>query len=71
MNHSIDEWVKAHSAEALKYHIKPENFNDYKVLPRLLFGKYLSDQFAELINKAEKEGIITIVHTNTTVIDMI
>src|SRR5690606_19364994 len=43
---SIAEWIET-APKKLKdfYHIRPENYNEYKVLPRLFFGQYLSAQF--------------------------
>ncbi|MEO6637071.1 MAG: FAD/NAD(P)-binding protein, partial [Ginsengibacter sp.] len=53
------------------YKISEENFNDYKVLPRLFFGKYLSGQFDLLLKQAKEKGIETKVHLNSNVIDII
>lgn len=70
LSQSIADWIENHTSEAWRYHIKPKDFSEYKVLPRLLFGKYLSDQFEELLKDAEKQGIIITIHTNTMVNDM-
>ena len=44
---SIEEWVQTLPDETLsKFNIEREKFNEFKVLPRLLFGQYLSAQFA-------------------------
>ena len=48
-----------------------DNFNDYKVLPRLLFGQYLSAQFELLRQQAEQKGILTRIHFDSTVTDII
>lgn len=54
----IDEWIKTVPKDTLdKYHIDPKKFNEYKVLPRLLFGKYLNAQFGLLQNQAKEAGI--------------
>lgn len=45
-------------------------FNAYKVLPRLLFGSYLSDQFELLLKRAASLGIETTVLLNTRVEDI-
>ena len=45
-------------------------FHAYKVLPRLLFGAYLSDQFELLLNRASVLGIETTVLLNTSVTDI-
>ena len=68
---SIAEWIKSVPAQTLeRFHIN-EWFNDYKVLPRLLFGQYLSDQFALLIEKAKHVGIKHKVYFNSPVTDII
>ncbi len=68
----IHEWIKQVPVDVLKqFDINPENFNEYKVLPRLLFGQYLSDQFSSLITEAKKKGIDTMVHFNCIVKDVV
>lgn len=68
---SIHEWVYTVPAETLKdYNIVPEKFNDYKVLPRLLFGQYLSDQFELLQKQAKQTGLVTNVHLESNVTDV-
>nr|MBC7611633.1 FAD/NAD(P)-binding protein [Pseudopedobacter sp.] len=39
-------------------------------MPRLLFGKYLSSQFEELLKKAKKLAIPITVHSQTKVLNM-
>ncbi|SFH48538.1 FAD/NAD(P)-binding protein [Pedobacter insulae] len=57
---SITEWVKTVSPAILKqYAIDPANFNEYKVLPRLFFGMYLSAQFELLLTCAKEKGVVT------------
>jgi uncharacterized NAD(P)/FAD-binding protein YdhS len=69
---SIHEWVFTVPKEILgRYGIVPERFNDYKVLPRLLFGQYLSDQFGLLQQKAKDAGLVTRLHLGSSVIDII
>ncbi|MNK62298.1 hypothetical protein D3C87_814700 [compost metagenome] len=69
---SIADWVKKAPKPLLKkFNINPENFNEYKVLPRLFFGEYLKAQFELLRSFATKKGIITRVHLNTVVEDVI
>ncbi len=67
---SLQHWVKHAPATLLKqYNINPENFNEYKVLPRLFFGEYLSAQF-ELLKKIAKDaGIVTQLFLNCRVTD--
>lgn len=68
----LADWVKKVSRDTLhKYHIDPENFNDYKVLPRLLFGQYLDEQFSLLQKQAKEKGIETTVYYKSKVIDVI
>jgi uncharacterized NAD(P)/FAD-binding protein YdhS len=60
---SIHEWVKSVPEGILSgFGIDKEHFNEYKVLPRLLFGQYLSSQFALLLAQAEELGIAVKVH---------
>jgi hypothetical protein len=69
---SIEEWVQTLPEETLtKFSIDKEKFNEFKVLPRLLFGQYLSAQFDLLLKKAEKAGVITRVHYDSKVADII
>ncbi len=69
---SIETWIETLSTESLaKFNIEKENFNEYKVLPRLLFGQYLSAQFTLLLEKAKSNGLTTIVHLGSRVIDIV
>lgn len=68
IQYHIKDWVKKNEGEAIKYQISVDNFNEYKVLPRLLFGDYLSSQFDELLKKSNHKVII---HTETIVDDVI
>ena len=69
---SIEDWVKiAPKAILEKFHIDSDNFNEYKVLPRLFFGAYLSAQFDLLNKSADEKGIVTNIHLNTEVTDII
>lgn len=68
---SIKEWIRTAPPPLLqRFGIKPDDFNEYKVVPRLLFGEYLSAQFDELLLDAKKAGIQTTVHLATTVVDV-
>ena len=68
---SIHEWVKMAPQDTLtRFNINTENFNEYKVLPRLFFGEYLSAQFELLRHRADRQGITTHVYLNTPVIDV-
>ena len=67
----ISEWIKTVPAATLeRFHIT-EKFNDFRVLPRLLFGQYLSAQFDLLMKMADKAGISYQVHFETKVTDII
>ncbi len=69
---SVDDWLKKAPQELLQeYKITPENFNEFKVIPRLLFGEYLSAQFNMLFERAKISGIYFTIHLNTPVIDII
>lgn len=69
---SIEDWVKIAPKEILKrFDINEEKFNEYKVLPRLFFGEYLSAQFKLLKEVAANKGIKTKVHLNCVVEDII
>lgn len=69
---SIHEWIYEAPKDLLaKFNISPENFNEYKVLPRLFFGEYLSAQFQKLLNQAANAGIQVQVHFQQQVTDII
>jgi len=68
---SIEQWVKTAPEDLLlRFQVNPDQFNEYKVLPRLFFGEYLSAQFELLLKKAGEQGLATILHLNTTVTDI-
>ena len=68
----LSDWVKKVPKDTLdKYHIDPENFNDYKVLPRLLFGQYLDEQFSLLLKQAKTKGVETVVYYKAKVTDVV
>lgn len=69
---TVEDWLeKSNSPLIHQFGITVENYNEFKVLPRLLFGEYLCAQF-ELLKKAAKEkGIKYIIHLNTPVNDLI
>lgn len=69
---SIEDWVKiAPKAVLKKFNISEEKFDEYKVLPRLFFGEYLSAQFNLLKDAATKKSIETNVHLNCSVEDIV
>lgn len=69
---SIHEWVKTVPEGILAgFGLNKDLFNEYKVLPRLLFGQYLSAQFELLLNQAEKQGLNVQVHLTSRIADII
>nr|WP_255678950.1 FAD/NAD(P)-binding protein [Mucilaginibacter sp. UR6-1] len=69
---SVSDWIWTVPKDTLdKYKIDPERFNEYKVLPRLLFGQYLTEQFRLLLQQAKEKGINTIVKFNAAVADLV
>jgi uncharacterized NAD(P)/FAD-binding protein YdhS len=68
---SLADWIKSVSKDTLdKFHIDPKRFNEYKVLPRLLFGQYLTAQFDLLQKLAREKGITYDVFYNSQVTDI-
>ncbi len=68
----IADWIKTVPVDTLeRFHIDADNFNDFKVLPRLLFGQYLAAQFEMLRQQAEQKGILTRVRFDSPVTDII
>lgn len=69
---TVEEWLQTAPAELLKrFNMNPEKFNEYKVLPRILFGCYLAAQFELLQQIAAVKGIQTVIHYQTNVKDII
>lgn len=67
----IKDWISTAPPEILNtFEITDAEFNEYKVLPRLLFGEYLSAQFDLLINEAKKTRLTTKVNLQTKVVDV-
>lgn len=68
---TMEEWIqKAPSELQQQYGIRAANFNEYKVVPRLLFGRYLSAQFNELLQQGAAMGLHTQVHLSCVVTDL-
>lgn len=69
---SLTGWIQTLPAHTLeRFHIDKNNFNPYKVLPRLLFGQYLEEQFRLLKHNAAEENIVASFHVGVTVTDII
>jgi uncharacterized NAD(P)/FAD-binding protein YdhS len=67
----VAEWIAAAPKQLLDhYQITPQSYNDYKVLPRLLFGQYLSAQFNLLIQQAEAAGVEVLVRFGSNITDI-
>ncbi len=68
----VADWLKSVSKDTLqKYNMDAAHFNEYKVLPRLLFGQYLTAQFNLLQQQAREQGVPYELHYNTLVTDVI
>ncbi len=68
----LADWLRSVPKDTLdKFHIDPKRFNEYKVLPRLLFGQYLTAQFDLLQKQAREDNVEYEVHYNSNVTDII
>ncbi|GAB3944771.1 hypothetical protein GCM10028805_12760 [Spirosoma harenae] len=68
---SLPEWIKTQPVERLAlFQLDPRQISPYQVVPRLLFGQYLSAQFDLLQQRARARGLDTQVHLNCTVSDI-
>lgn len=69
---TIEDYVQSLSETTLRsYGIDVDDFNRYKVVPRLLLGRYLSEQFMLLKRMADERGIETQIHLGCQVSDII
>lgn len=69
---SVEEWIQTLPQHILeRFRINPEKFNDYKVMPRLLFGLYLKAQFELLKEQANSKGILVEIYLNKEIVDII
>ncbi|MGJ1192477.1 FAD/NAD(P)-binding protein [Sphingobacterium siyangense] len=69
---TIEDYVQSLSEATLRsYGIDVDDFNRYKVVPRLLLGRYLSEQFMLLKRMADGKGIETQIHLGSQVSDII
>ncbi|MFN8393027.1 MAG: FAD/NAD(P)-binding protein [Bdellovibrionota bacterium] len=68
---TVTDWLKACSPEMLReYGMEFANFSERKVLPRLLFGEYLADQFDDLLARAKNAGLSIRTHLCAPVTDI-
>lgn len=71
LQNSLTKWIKELPDKTTQqYKIDADNFNAYKVLPRLLFGEYLSAQFESLKKTAIDKGMQIAFHKETEIIDI-
>ena len=69
---SMEEWLKKAPEHLLQqFKINEQNFNEFKVVPRLLFGEYLAAQFTLMLRLAKEKGIRVTLYRNTKVTDLI
>lgn len=67
----VTDWVKKLPASVLNaFGIDRNNFSEYKVIPRLLFGQYLTDQFRDLLEQGAADGIPAQLHMGCRVTDI-
>lgn len=68
---TLVEWVKSLTpAELEPFALNPHRFDEDRVLPRLLFGRYLQAQFERLLVIAEEKGLKAQVHFSSRVEDV-
>ncbi|MES2827119.1 MAG: FAD/NAD(P)-binding protein [Bacteroidota bacterium] len=69
---SLIDWIKTVPDETLsRFKIERDKFHEYRVLPRLLFGQYLSDQFGLILKEGIAKGLEINIHRGKTVTDII
>lgn len=68
---SLESWINQLSdSDLLPYGIDKNHFNVYRVLPRLLFGNYLEDQFKLVLEVLKRKGIRIDIKFNSEVVDI-
>ncbi len=68
---SLEQWLSTVPATLLEeFGIDLARFNEYKVIPRLLFGYFLAAQFDLLLQRAIEVGITARVYFNSKVADI-
>lgn len=69
---TMSEWIHTAPKSLLeRFQIDPDKFNEYKVVPRLLFGSFLTAQFDLLQKIGSDAGITTRIHFKSAVTDII
>ncbi|MGO4708884.1 FAD/NAD(P)-binding protein [Chryseobacterium sp. 2TAF14] len=66
----FEEYLKRNPSLIFKDFCDSKKLNPHQVIPRLLLGNYLEDQFNQYIKLAKKEGIKVIAKTDTLVTDI-
>ena len=67
----LHHWVRSLPQSVLdEYGIQRASFDEEKVLPRLLFGRYLHETFAALIARAREAALPVEVHYHCRVVDL-
>ncbi len=65
---SLADWISTVPDETLaKFGIDKSDFHEKEVVPRLLFGMFLEDQFYRLIEEAKDLGFVVDVHLDSRV----
>ncbi|MGI9652254.1 FAD/NAD(P)-binding protein [Chryseobacterium sp. RLHN22] len=67
---TFKQYLKENPSSDFKDFSDSENFNPYQVIPRLLLGDYLENQFKQYIKLAQKEGIKVFAKNKTMVTDI-
>ncbi|CAM3663794.1 FAD/NAD(P)-binding protein [Rheinheimera salexigens] len=68
---TLESWLKQQDPAMLTpFHIDGSQFHAKVVVPRLLLGSYLEDQFHQLIAQGQRLGIRFTIHLNSTVCDI-
>ena len=67
----LTDWIKSLPTPTLhKFGPGTDHIDEHKVVPRLLLGQYLEEQFNELLERAIKKGIAITAHLSTRVKDI-
>lgn len=65
---SLVDWIRRQPAGELEpYGMNAGHLDEDRVVPRLLFGRYLEEQFQRVLQLAEQRGVKVRVHLNATV----
>lgn len=68
---TLEEWLGKQSHKMLaNYGIDKTTLHAKHVVPRLLFGLYLEQQFSALLDECAEKGLTTHVHLNSEVVDI-